>query len=123
MNKKDIARDIYDMVEGDKDLFFEIAASEMTDDEIEYYWNEILDDEEAFFTSREPIEEAATTLADIEKVEYAFHYDFENLIFDYASKLGADLSKDTLPYGDAASELETKVFNFIVRSVRKRRIG
>ena len=33
MNKKDIARDIYDMVEGDKDLFFEIASSEMTDEE------------------------------------------------------------------------------------------
>ena len=46
MNKKDIARDIYDMVEGDKDLFFEIASSEMTNEEANQYWNEILDDEE-----------------------------------------------------------------------------
>lgn len=119
MNKKDIARDIYDMVEGDKDLFFEIASSEMTDEEANQYWNEILDDEEAFFTSREPIEESANN----KEIAMAFHYDFEQLIFEYAEKLGADLSKDTLPYGDEANELEDKVFDFIMQSVKERRIG
>lgn len=120
MNKKDIARDIYDMVEGDKDLFFEIASSEMTDEEANQYWNEILDDEEAFFTSREPIEES---VEDVEKIKLAFHYDFEDLIFEYAEKLGADLSKDTLSDGDTANEIEDKVFKFIEQSVRYRVIG
>jgi hypothetical protein len=123
MNKKDIARDIYDMVEGDKDLFFEIASSEMTDEEANQYWNEILDDEEAFFTSREPIEESVMDVADIEKIKIAFHYDFEDLIFEYAEKLGADLSKDTLSDGDTANEIEDKVFKFIEQSVRDRVIG
>ena len=123
MNKKDIARDIYDMVEGDKDLFFEIASSEMTNEEANQYWNEILDDEEASFTSREPIEESVMTVADVEKIKIAFHYDFEDLIFEYAEKLGADLSKDTLSDGDTANEIENKVFKFIEQSVRDRVIG
>lgn len=51
------------------------------------------------------------------KVCYDFHWDFDILLNKYATELGADLSKDTLPYGDEASELEKKVFEFITQSV------
>lgn len=113
--KYDIARNTYDMCEGDKDMFFDIISSEMSPEDAQKLWDVILDEEEQFLTSREPIEESV--MADVKKVELAFHYDFEDLIFDYATKLGADLSKDTLPGGDEANELETKVFNFIKQSV------
>ena len=121
--KYDIARNTYDMCEGDKDMFFDIISSEMSPEDAQELWDFILDEEEEFLTSREPIEESTTPMTDVEKVELAFHYDFEDLIFDYATKLGADLSKDTLPDGDRAAELETKVFNFIVQSVKDRVIG
>ena len=51
-------------------------------------------------------------------LESAFHYEFESLIYDFASKMGVDPSKDTLPYGDEFNDLETQVFNFIRRSVK-----
>lgn len=121
--KYNIARNTYDMCEGDKDFFFDIISSEMSPEDAQELWDYILDEEEQFLTSREPIEESVMTTADVEKVELAFHYDFEQLIFEYAEKLGADLSKDTLSDGDTANELETKVFKFIVQSVRERVIG
>lgn len=117
--KYDIARNTYDMCEGDKDFFFDIISSEMSPEDAQELWDYILDEEEQFFTSREPIEESINN----KEIAMAFHYDFEQLIFEYAEKLGADLSKDTLPYGDEANELEDKVFDFIMQSVKERQIG
>ena len=117
--KYDIARNTYDMCEGDKDFFFDIISSEMSPEDAQELWDYILDEEEQFFTSREPIEESVNN----KEKAMAFHYDFEQLIYEYAEKLGADLSKDTLPYGDEANDLEDKVFDFIVQSVKERQIG
>lgn len=56
--------------------------------------------------------------ANTDSLELDFHYEFESLIFDYAAKMGVNLEKDTLPYGDEFNDLETQVFNFIKKSVK-----